>query len=339
MAREIIVQRVTSDRSSVGIIGPQGNQGFQGFQGPQGPQGTGYNGITSNSLHTIGTGSKSFALNKIDALTIGTRVRLSNSAAPSNFMEGVITGIASTTITVNVDIIGGSGTVNGWNLSVTGEKGAQGNQGDQGSQGSQGFGYAGITSTSSVLIAVGSKNFTLNKIDALVVGSRVRVANTAAPANYMEGIVTGIATLTITVNVDLIGGSGTLASWNVSIAGDRGAQGFQGNQGVAADWTIAQTTSTPTFTTNAYAILASDNGKLLLLTNGATAGTVNVNTGLGLVAGQRIDMIQTGAGQITIAGTATPNATPGKKFRAQYSSATLLCVGTNSYVLLGDLSA
>jgi len=33
------------------------------------------------------------------------------------------------------------------------------------------------------------------------------------------------------------------------------------------------------------------------------------------------------------------NGTPGLKLRAQYSAATLLCVGADTYVLLGDLSA
>jgi hypothetical protein len=67
--------------------------------------------------------------------------------------------------------------------------------------------------------------------------------------------------------------------------------------------------------------------------------TLNVNTGIGLSAGQRIDMVQTGSGQVTVAGTATTNATPGKKFRAQYSAATLICTSTNNYILVGDLSA
>jgi hypothetical protein len=112
-----------------------------------------------------------------------------------------------------------------------------------------------------------------------------------------------------------------------------------GAQGPAGDWTTAQSVSTPTITTNAYAVVSNDNGKILLLDNGSTAMTLNVNTGLGLTAGQRIDMIQMGSGQVTVAGTATTNATPGKKFRAQYSAATLICTSTNNYILVGDLSA
>jgi len=121
--------------------------------------------------------------------------------------------------------------------------------------------------------------------------------------------------------------------------GPTGPTGSQGSQGAAGDWTTAQTVATPTITSNAYAVSGDDSGKLLLLNNSTTAMTLNVNTGIGLTAGQRIDMVQTGSGQVTVAGTGTTNATPGKKFRAQYSAATLICTSTNNYVLVGDLSA
>lgn len=100
-----------------------------------------------------------------------------------------------------------------------------------------------------------------------------------------------------------------------------------------------QTVSTPTIVSNAYAIVAGNAGKLLLLDNGATPMTLNVNTGLGLTAGARIDIAQTGTGQVTVAGSATVNATPGKKLRAQYSGATLVCTASNTFLLVGDLSA
>ncbi len=115
--------------------------------------------------------------------------------------------------------------------------------------------------------------------------------------------------------------------------------GAQGAQGAAGDWTTAQTTLTPTFTSNSYTIVAGDVGDLLLLSNGATAATVNINTGLGFTAGQRIDCIQTGSGQITFAGTATINGTPTLKLRAQYSAASIICTGTNTYIVIGDMAA
>jgi hypothetical protein len=66
---------------------------------------------------------------------------------------------------------------------------------------------------------------------------------------------------------------------------------------------------------------------------------ITINTGLGLTAGQSIDFIRFGTGTVTFNGTAVPAATPGLLLRAQYSAATLFCITTNSYVLIGDLSA
>jgi hypothetical protein len=74
--------------------------------------------------------------------------------------------------------------------------------------------------------------------------------------------------------------------------------------------------------------------------NNASAVTVTVGTSLGLSAGQSIDLLSLGAGIVTVAaGGATLNGTPGLKLRTQYSVASLFCIATNSYVLIGDLSA
>lgn len=108
----------------------------------------------------------------------------------------------------------------------------------------------------------------------------------------------------------------------------------------AGGFSSTQTVSTPTFTSNNYPLVSGDLGKMLLVTNGATAGNVTVGTSLGFTAGQSIDLLATGTGQITVAaGGATLAGTPGLKLRTQYSSATLFCIGANSYVLIGDLSA
>jgi hypothetical protein len=74
--------------------------------------------------------------------------------------------------------------------------------------------------------------------------------------------------------------------------------------------------------------------------NNSGGVTVTVGTSLGFSAGQSIDMMSLGAGIVTVAaGGATLNGTPGLKLRAQYSGATLYCIGSNSFILLGDLSA
>lgn len=115
-----------------------------------------------------------------------------------------------------------------------------------------------------------------------------------------------------------------------------GPTGLTGATGPAGTWATTQVVNTQTGTT--YTLLSSDLGKMVTLDN-SSAVTVTVGTSLGFSAGQSIDLLSLGTGIVTVAaGGATLNGTPGLKLRTRYSSATLFCVGTNSYVLIGDLS-
>lgn len=87
--------------------------------------------------------------------------------------------------------------------------------------------------------------------------------------------------------------------------------------------------------------ILSDNGKVVTLDNvDAILVTVPTNNDVSYPNGAQINLAQTGAGQVTIQGDTgvTVNGTPGLKLRAQYSVATLIKVGTNSWILAGDLS-
>jgi hypothetical protein len=87
-----------------------------------------------------------------------------------------------------------------------------------------------------------------------------------------------------------------------------------------------------------YTTLATDAGNTINSTGSAITITVS-NT---LTAGQRIDFVQTGAGQITFAAGAgvTLNSKGAKlKTSAQYTAATVLCLASGSYLLVGDLGA
>jgi hypothetical protein len=67
---------------------------------------------------------------------------------------------------------------------------------------------------------------------------------------------------------------------------------------------------------------------------------ITVNGSLDLSVGQRIDLLQLGTGQVTVvASGATVNGTPGLKLRARYSAASVVCVATDSYVVVGDLAS
>lgn len=108
-----------------------------------------------------------------------------------------------------------------------------------------------------------------------------------------------------------------------------------GPMGPTGDWSSAQTLNTQT---NSYAIVSADVGKLVAL-NSTGSLTVSLNTGTVIATGTRIDLLNLNSGTVTIGGTATVNGTPTLKLRTRYSGATLICVGSNSFVLVGDLAA
>ena len=157
--------------------------------------------------------------------------------------------------------------------------------------------------------------------------------------------VTGATGLTgatgVTGATGLTGATGVTGPTGVTGATGPTGIGATGATGASGSFATTQTVSTPTFTTNNYNLASSDLGKMLLVTNGVTPGTLAVTTSLGLTAGQSIDLLATGTGQISISVGASTSvvSTPGLKLRTQYSSATLYCIGSHSYALIGDLSA
>lgn len=94
--------------------------------------------------------------------------------------------------------------------------------------------------------------------------------------------------------------------------------------------------------TASYTLVLSDRAKIVEISNAsANTLTVPLNSSVAFPIGTQIQILQTGAGQTTVAGTGgvTVNGTPGLKLRAQWSSATLIKRGTDTWVLIGDISA
>ena len=97
-----------------------------------------------------------------------------------------------------------------------------------------------------------------------------------------------------------------------------------------------------TLTSGAYTLVLTDDGKVVEMNNASgTTLTVPLNSSVAFPVGSQITVLQTGAGQTTVAGAVgvTINGTPGIKLRAQWSAATLLKRATDTWVIIGDLSA
>lgn len=94
---------------------------------------------------------------------------------------------------------------------------------------------------------------------------------------------------------------------------------------------------TPSTGTN-YNLVIGDRDKLVTLSN-ASANTVTIPNGV-FSQGDSINIQQIGDGQTTIQGDGTATFTgTGTKLRAKYSAATIICTGTNTFTVVGDLSA
>ena len=90
---------------------------------------------------------------------------------------------------------------------------------------------------------------------------------------------------------------------------------------------------------------ATDSGKTIQFTSGS-ATVVTVNASTDLAVGARVDIIADGSGELTVAASgatikaAEVSTTSGSfTIGAQYSAATLLCVATDEYLLIGNIEA
>jgi len=138
---------------------------------------------------------------------------------------------------------------------------------------------------------------------------------TAIAAGDIEGVTAGTG----------LSGGGT--SGTVTLSFDYSV----GNQSVES----AQTAS--------YTLVIGDAGKLVTMSNASANNlTVPPNSSVAFPTGTRIDVIQKGAGQTTIvAGSGVTLNSKGSalKLTGQYSGCSLIKYATNSWFVVGDLSA
>lgn len=121
----------------------------------------------------------------------------------------------------------------------------------------------------------------------------------------------------------------------LKVGGVEFSDGEQTKQGVPSLTPISQKTG-------AYTTVLTDRDSLIEV-NSSSAVTITIptNASVAYPVGTSFDILQTGSGQVTIAGAGgvTVNATPGLKLRTQWSSATVFKRAENTWVVYGDLSA
>ena len=174
-------------------------------------------------------------------------------------------------------------------------------------------------------------------------GATVKHVFTGDDATFFT---TGTATADAAIPKALVTAKGDIVGATASGVPDNLAVGSNG-QILTADSTVAMgikwsTPTTLSLTINAqtgttYTIVSGDLNKLVTLNN-ASAITVTIPNGV-FSTGQQVNFQQIGAGQATFASDGTTTFTGvGTKLRAQYSASTLICTGTNTFTLIGDIA-
>jgi len=124
----------------------------------------------------------------------------------------------------------------------------------------------------------------------------------------------------------------------VSESGVAFTDGTQTKEGVPSRTPISTVTAAYNLSTGGLSLRDT-----LVECNSSSAFTITIpaNSTTAYPIGTSIDLLQVGTGQITVAGAAgvTLNGTPGLKLRSQYSSATLFKRATDTWIIMGDLTA
>ena len=153
----------------------------------------------------------------------------------------------------------------------------------------------------------------------------------------------GSGTITAGTNVSVSGNAVSVVAAptfsglvTASASGVAFSDGTQTKQGVPSITPIIQKTDSYTL-----ASLTERDTLVEINKSSATTLTIPTNASVAFPVGTSIDILQTGTGQVTIAGAGgvTVNATPGLKLRTQWSSATLFKRATDTWVVYGDLLA
>jgi hypothetical protein len=190
----------------------------------------------------------------------------------------------------------------------------------------------------------------------------------ATPANSISLATVAVAAAATQINSGDITDTRTNVTTNLPVGDLTEVQGGTGitvtngtgpipsvaiNTAVTVDLTTAQTLTNKTLTApvinlsinaqtgTTYTPVLGDNGKLVTLNNSsAITLTVPTDVSVAYATGAQINLAQIGVGQVTVVGDSgvTVNGTPGLKLRAQYSGATLVKTGSDSWLLLGDLA-
>lgn len=188
-------------------------------------------------------------------------------------------------------------------------------------------------------------SYTLEPTDPINVGHASYSAAPVVAEVFESTIATGTAPLSVSsstavtnLNADLLDGQHGSFYAPINNASFTGT--FSAPSGTITSAMIADVSTNAR--TASYTLVLSDKDKIVEMGVGSANNlTVPLNSSVAFPVGSQINILQTGSGQTTVVAAVgvTINATPGLKIRAQWSYATLIKRATDTWVLVGDVSA
>lgn len=169
----------------------------------------------------------------------------------------------------------------------------------------------------------------------------------ADPGAVRNGLVNAKGDLITATADDTPARLGVGANDTLLVADSAAATGLKWAALAASQVPTLEATKVPTQVqsaqTDSYTLVLADAGKLVEMGK-ATAQTLTIplNSSVAFPTGTKIDVIQTGAGETTIAGASgvTVNSEGAKlKLNAQWAAATLIKRATDTWVVIGSLKA
>jgi len=118
--------------------------------------------------------------------------------------------------------------------------------------------------------------------------------------------------------------------------------GTSGSVTLSFDYAVGNQAIENAQTGTTYTLVLTDAGKMVTLTNAsAITLTIPTNASVAFPVNTRIDLLQYGAGQVTVGGAGVTINSSGAKLKltGQYSGASLWKKATDTWVLIGDLSS
>jgi hypothetical protein len=151
-----------------------------------------------------------------------------------------------------------------------------------------------------------------------------------------------------TAKGDILAASGNAAVDNLAVGSDNTVLIADSGETLGIKWDVLSSEQIPTAGINTqtgttYTFATADAGKFVTFgASAATTATVPTNASVAFSTGTVINLVQLGAGEVTVSGasgvtvSATDSAT---KLAAQYAAAQLLKTATDDWVLIGNITA